>query len=55
MDWCDGDDDLVAAREAFLGRDVDNLGIVVPTDARQRIAHAADQLVSVADLTTSGE
>ena len=46
---------LVAFEEALLGSDVDDLRIVVPTDARQGVADAADQLVSVADLSTGGE
>ena len=37
-------------KKTLLGSDVNDLRIVVPTDARQRIADAADQLVSVADL-----
>ena len=33
MDWCDGDDGLVAFKETLLGSDVNDLRIVVPTDA----------------------
>ena len=42
IDWCDGDDGLIAFKETLFGGDVNDLTVVVPHDAGKGVANTAN-------------
>ena len=42
IDWCDGDDGLIAFKETLLGGDVNDLTVVVPRHPCKGVADTAN-------------